>query len=721
MLFRALTDRLLGTNESQIPDGPVVSSYSRISFDKYPKLLDIIVKFLKAGHEFLSTGKDVAIAGREQQRTTESVFPALYILQKALPPQKDLQKIKELVLSLTASPQWVVRDMAARTYAALVASTGATHTVQSILKPPFIDQNALHGRLLSVKYTIRTRLHFASTASRYADDFTVLENASHSRTSEVGHLLTIIEERLLELYQDNPCSITKATYVDIIALFFPFQSLERLRDRFTEDLKDYQDRAKDSLLRRSIEDFLKMYSYNQASFLSTRTGTSVGRVSPNPHLTLRDGVSQPKAAPMSEAQSFLRISLERFGSLESQLLLTSDPSKQVALLGSLSKLLYRIQGSCGDTSPLEIILPKLDLGFLNDSVADPSSEESVLHLYSLYLDAEILKVSTGNSTRHLTVALHRLRNAVDDNQPPSTRLAVAKTLSLLRLSWTYPHQSLFSLKLHLLVQEILADDDEEPRMLAALSIAHILSAESNSRGVSHKAPLVAKEQHGQYLIRTYGQGETRFSLLFYLVAKLTGANTDLAINHLLLQLPSVQSLLGQTLRRRLALFDQEDQNLYRDQTFEHAYFADKIGVLASKIWKQGRIPRMLVECLSTWVMEGLDSLTSHLEHHGSGGRLSPEGPLGWTYNKDAFALAYSVISAARLLLIWRAKYRKGPVKASLIKKALFRCLIAAERNNANPHLTSFVRTTVEEGCKLTFAILNRKTKEVLGKELVEFA
>ena len=698
-----------------MPNEPIVASHSRISFDKYPKLLHVILNLLEAGQDSL------IIVNKPKQGATESVFPVLYILQKVLPPRQYFAKVTDLVLSITASPQWIVRDMAARTFAALIASTDASDTVRRVLEPPISNQNNLHGRLLAIKHTIRTRLHFAGPTSQHEDEFTVLDLFSRCNASEVARLFELIEARSVELYQRNQCPLTKAVYVDIVSIFAPFKDLGRLRIHFANDIHLNQAVATDALLQESLENIFRTHSYENGNAIASVATESDGVLSVYQDDSSQSNKSSWASVWIAQARTRSETDLQRFRFYETQLLSAKAPSERTARLDTLSRFVYKVRDAHRDLPLSEIVQPKLDLSLLNESVTDPLSEESVLRLYGLYLEAALSKPFAEHSMRELHTTCDRLWNAIDDNKPATTRLAVAQTLSLLHLSWTPSNYPLVKLKLHLLLQDVLDDDDEEIRLLAAFSVANILRLENNSKQTNVATPSLAKTQHCEYLVRVYSREEECSSLLFYLVAKLTGGNTALAIDRLQLRSLPAQSRLDHILNRPLALFDQEDQNLYRDQTLEYAYCARMIGALIPEIWNREGNSELLLGHLSRWAMECLHTLTVNFEHRKGSSQLALEGPLGWTYNKDAFALAYSVVRSAKLLLIWRADFRRGPIKASSIKIALFNFLVAAEQSNANPHLVELTRKALGESCISTFKALDQKVREILGQSMVRIA
>ncbi|KAK6436425.1 hypothetical protein LTR95_007386 [Oleoguttula sp. CCFEE 5521] len=141
MLFRAVIDRLLGTNDAYIND--TTSSSPLLDFGQHSDLLNLIMGLLSANGEKTNTGR------------TEGVFPALQLLQRARMPLEQQHDVREAVLALTQDASWHIRDKAARTYVSLVATDERIDTLQTLLETLSNGYNALHGRLLCAKYLLR--------------------------------------------------------------------------------------------------------------------------------------------------------------------------------------------------------------------------------------------------------------------------------------------------------------------------------------------------------------------------------------------------------------------------------------------------------------------------------------------------------------------------------------------------------------------------------------
>lgn len=159
MLFRALINRLLG---SETYFDSVGKSASLLSYDHFPGLLDVLLKLLNA--ETSVSRADGRKGPHNPQILSESVFPALQIIQRSSPPTEITKRLRKELLGLMEATQWHVRDMAARSYSSLNNDLEITIACSELFSPSPISQNSLHGRLLSLRYMVQN--YFAGEASR---------------------------------------------------------------------------------------------------------------------------------------------------------------------------------------------------------------------------------------------------------------------------------------------------------------------------------------------------------------------------------------------------------------------------------------------------------------------------------------------------------------------------------------------------------------------------
>jgi hypothetical protein len=159
MLFKALIERLLGSDEAQDWQEQDRTKTSRFSYNDYPMLVGILVGLLDP------TGaleKSMAVKDTNSPmdlHSAEGVFPALQILRQAMPPDTHRKTIIGLVRNLLGSPHWHLREMAARTFVSLHLQNEYFDTILSLLSALTGSHNTQHGMLLSLKYMLRKYLN----------------------------------------------------------------------------------------------------------------------------------------------------------------------------------------------------------------------------------------------------------------------------------------------------------------------------------------------------------------------------------------------------------------------------------------------------------------------------------------------------------------------------------------------------------------------------------
>lgn len=160
MLFKALIERLLGSDEAQDWKERERSRTSRFSYSNYPSLVGILTNLLNPEGPLKQSIEQAPDSGSPMDlHGAEGVFPALQILRQAKPPEKALEPIKASVVTLLGSPHWHLRDMAARTVVSLQHASQLRATAFALLQEKIESHNLHHGKLLTVKYMLRKWLH----------------------------------------------------------------------------------------------------------------------------------------------------------------------------------------------------------------------------------------------------------------------------------------------------------------------------------------------------------------------------------------------------------------------------------------------------------------------------------------------------------------------------------------------------------------------------------
>lgn len=154
MLFKALIERLLGSDEAQDWKEREMTKTSRFSYHNYPALVGIIKDLLNPEGPLKESLGTPETNSPMDLHGSEGVFPALQILRQAMPPEEDRMPILQSVTRLLSSPHWHLRDMAARTVTALYRTRELLQGVKWLLDNFEESHNAKHGKLICIKYCI---------------------------------------------------------------------------------------------------------------------------------------------------------------------------------------------------------------------------------------------------------------------------------------------------------------------------------------------------------------------------------------------------------------------------------------------------------------------------------------------------------------------------------------------------------------------------------------
>jgi hypothetical protein len=158
MLFKALIERLLGSDEAQDWKEQDRTKSSRFSYNKYPHLIGILTNLLDPNGPLQKSMTSTTGSSPMDLHGAEGVFPALQILRQAPPHGEHRHAITKLVLHLLSSPHWHLRDMAARTLVSLHRRDEYYDAIQMLLESLGGPHNKQHGVLLSLKYMLRQYL-----------------------------------------------------------------------------------------------------------------------------------------------------------------------------------------------------------------------------------------------------------------------------------------------------------------------------------------------------------------------------------------------------------------------------------------------------------------------------------------------------------------------------------------------------------------------------------
>ncbi|KAL8776544.1 MAG: hypothetical protein Q9213_008227 [Squamulea squamosa] len=197
MLMKALITRLNdGTNMLSNRASSSHRHVSALVYDKYPNVPDLLLRLLTyedaLNNQRLEQGVIVAdtLVLRAQR-----VFPALEIIEQSGIPKKYHSEIRQASWSHLEGPVWAIRDKAAKSLSYLPKGEAITVEVKRCLQSPWSTQNALHGRLLYVRYLVAR-----------------LKSNSEALHTALGDVLSRFQLIVLR----NRCPITRSAYVTLI-------------------------------------------------------------------------------------------------------------------------------------------------------------------------------------------------------------------------------------------------------------------------------------------------------------------------------------------------------------------------------------------------------------------------------------------------------------------------------------------------------------------------
>lgn len=235
------------------------------------------------------------------------------------------------------------------------------------------------------------------------------------------------------------------------------------------------------------------------------------------------------------------------------------------------------------------------------------------------------------------------------------RYATLISLSSLHHIWTLPttskaHSTLL-LCLCLVLYDALNDDDDEIRDLAALTATNLFTAQGFLLGTTSAVPVLTSHRLAAFLIYSFPLSK---HLGKSALCRLLGTS-DLTLTF---SAHGFQDVFASTRQEDMALFVQEKQNLFRDESTEVLLWSRVLKKLGS-----GAVTKDLIDGLESWVLEGLAVLTETA-------KKETDGALGWSSKPEVFVLGLRVIYGARVLLKWAKGEMRCAVRAEELRKRL---------------------------------------------------
>ena len=151
MLFKALLKRLNGgTDTSSTKASSSHRRFSQLTYEKYANLPELLLKLLR--HE----PNQIPITDKALQPTmqVQRVFTALEVIERSGIPVQQQGAFLDALRYYNESPDWSIREKSAKALSLMADEKDFVEEVRSLLTPSWKTQNALHGRLLRLRFLL---------------------------------------------------------------------------------------------------------------------------------------------------------------------------------------------------------------------------------------------------------------------------------------------------------------------------------------------------------------------------------------------------------------------------------------------------------------------------------------------------------------------------------------------------------------------------------------
>ncbi|KAJ5960846.1 Armadillo-like helical [Penicillium vulpinum] len=639
MLFRALLTKMcrvipgagpgFGGNSGSEPG-------SRITFPKYPGLLELLSGLLTTQGE----------AAEGTEIITERVFPALELVGDKVPSLDDPtdKMLRGLVLEHLSSPVWGVREHAARVYASLLIRQNIPEELCTLVTlPSKITENYVHGVALCARYALRrysfttddfwtSNLDVLFRTLRTVLGFLFHVGKSPTVASELGEILNGTLERAIQAQSEKQV-------LPFINEMFEVHDLDKIL-RFVFDASqagwDLSSASRASaLLRRALAwcTTLKMLTSQQWEQLPA----------------FFTGVSQFDADVARWILEQLHESVgedERYrqplAALYSSVVLgDNSPRVKTMAASNLASIMENLTSSQFDSvSSLDLpwdaiansFRPHTDITTWNRDATDAELRlRGCLLAIRLSVDQSVSSSFEGD-VRSWTI---KLRSALSEETEFTTRFAAVTSVSsfsrALRCSGAQPCVDAVLLDVYLVLYDMLNDDDDEIRDVAASAASWVLSHSSVSPDADVTlAPLNASSLLADFIIDNYSDS----ALLGQRVLRyLTGQEPRISGSDEHSHLVAVSDQITEYRQESNVLFVEEKQNLFIDDVREVEVWSRALLRL-----NRSAYAKFSLDETSAWAFDGLTYLCSLV-----GPGKEPDGLLGWISKPEIFNLGLRVI------------------------------------------------------------------------------
>ncbi|KAH8653169.1 putative death-receptor fusion protein-domain-containing protein [Tricladium varicosporioides] len=634
LLLQSLINYVLGMTESKAMteegwDGGAV----KISYDKYPNLVNLLLELLDASTSTDGPSKAVMEA-------VEQIFPALDIIRRAGPPLNVRDSIFSKVSEHLSSKVWHVRELAARTICVLTSEEDCENVVNILLQIAHGSANQQHGALIAIKLIYERQvslgnapwiesppLYFNELLGCHVD----MNDAPAVIATKIDIGNIFLELTLSSGLDQDECK-TRALSEQISNLNYG-QELDRFSTYIKMASPLRPGLAVEAIIRRLV-----LVSVSQKS---------IGDLKSTYHYALSLGINAALAAvevtppgPTWLCQENLKQLFKLYAELADS---ASSSQLWTANLSNMFEILVNIQ---------DFSAPIISHGFqLMDNsskteTSNPEMQNAIIKI-SGFRVLSIHACSEENTSRAVSYELTKwgslLKASITDDMDFDTRIAAAIALNSVfnkvDLEHLYGDECL--LPAFMSVYTGLQDDDDKIRQISAETVSHLTGNPS--------ASAAATEELIVWLGNKY-HGKTMFA--WNVIFKLTTGNADFVFDELDIKMtePSdARAQFSESLQEDTLLFAIEKQNLWVDDVREVKRWASAFQCLpkecvAGLLDPEDKSP---MKELVQYTSNGLEALLHQLENE--------DGVLGWSFRPVAFTMCTRLLICANCVISYAAK------------------------------------------------------------------
>ncbi|CAN9272384.1 unnamed protein product [Alternaria alternata] len=507
MLFKALIERLLGSDEAQDWKERERAKTSRFSYDNYPSLVKILIELLEPSSDVRIMETPEAGSSPMDLHGAEGVFPALQILRQARPPG-DLTKIRSL-------PELLQH------FAALMEQLGQHATSWYMtsdcpfVRAAFLDVVSICGKAM---------LQRANTISIIDAWKDLTTSITIGPEYEIGpsdrHGDALLRTSLAQVYMIDRVILRNDSLQIMVS-----DDYQTIGDALMLLANEDPDTCLEAL--ETLDTILQMKASHDLTVPLSLVLAHIHRV------VLE--ATDPEV--ISKSQAVLADALAN-NNLKSEFFSLVNEDQTMITLNKLQ--LQCIQGP-------------------------PSNMQSAVHLLGSFLDHSYHTYPLRSAEILAAIAryIRLLRMTIVDTNPFDTRFAAIQSLSTLGSVFTLAPSGKATgslvLGLAIVLYDLLNDDDDEIRDLAASTTGSFLRLQGKDT-FKDTVPISTTHRLAAYLI-------TAFSTSQYLATEAIRRLTNTHSPTLPFYIPFAETF-AQEREEDTSLFAQEKQNLYKDDTLD---------------------------------------------------------------------------------------------------------------------------------------------------------